>query len=612
MADRPSVLPLIDRLATNVIDWSLSPLQYTGFAANQVVPSAEHNTLWLLGALWQGYLDYGTLRLGDYVDASVAQRWSSTRLAYTLGQEIDVVGASPSSFVVYYVDGFRVEVDTGMLALAGAAPLLVPGATLPGRVWVYLDYGTIADPGQPIAAVRVESAGVGAAAAPGVGELPLVGVDVDVSGKVTGNTYDGGAPSYLLRYSDTISVELPALVTATQLVCGGSTLGDAPLTVNPVTVGSANSVAVIGDGTVAAMRVQGLGGIGVYSSSTGAHGIQGTTSLATSYGVRGEGNAGPGVGGESTSGTGVLGVSSSSYGVRGVSTSGDGCRGEGGGSGAGVVGVGGSSGIGVQGTGGAAGGAGVQGTSSAAGVAGVRGSGSAGAASPGVLGLAVEVGSYGLEGQSAALGTSAGAGVRALGQKNASALSCLADAGYAAVLTSKLTTPTKAALKLTGQDTDPSSPEAGDVLYQTARDKLRFRTSAAYQSVHSTPKGFVKAFAAGTAGAVVNSGDLATVTIVPEQTGDVLITATGLCEQAGDADSYSVLLRDVTLGTTIQTTIERQIDTDAAAVRTRSFVARAVYTLPSAASRQFAFRIEGNGGVVVTRSACVLSVEGVQ
>ena len=89
-------------------------------------------------------------------------------------------------------------------------------------------------------------------------------------------------------------------------------------------------------------------------------------------------------------------------------------------------------------------------------------------------------------------------------------------------------------------------------------------------------------------------------------------TATGLCEQATDDASYNVLLRDVTLGTTIQTTIERQIDTDAAGVRTRSFVARAVYTLPTAASRQFAFQITGNGGIAVTRSACVLSVEGVQ
>jgi hypothetical protein len=111
---------------------------------------------------------------------------------------------------------------------------------------------------------------------------------------------------------------------------------------------------------------------------------------------------------------------------------------------------------------------------------------------------------------------------------------------------------------------------------------------------------------------VINSGDLATVTIVPEQVGDVLITATGLCEQATDDASYNVLLRDATLGTTIQTTIERQIDTDAVGTRARSFVARAVYTLPTAASRNFAFQITGNGGIAVTRSACVLSVEGVQ
>jgi hypothetical protein len=201
MAERPITLPLIDRLATNLVDWAASPLQYTGYQPGQVIPSAAHNTTGLLGALWNGYLDYGTVRASDYLDTATTQRWSTTRLAYGLGGDVLGAGGNASTFATYFVGGYRIEIDDGLLRPVGAAPLIQAGATLPGRIWLYLDYGIIDDPAQPIASIRVDTAAAGAAATPGAGELALVGVDVNALGIITGNTYDGADPAPLLVYN---------------------------------------------------------------------------------------------------------------------------------------------------------------------------------------------------------------------------------------------------------------------------------------------------------------------------------------------------------------------------------------------------------------------------
>jgi hypothetical protein len=204
VAERPSLLPLIDTTLSNVIDWANTPYWYTGFAPGQVVPSAPHNTLWLLGALWNGYLDYGTVRTDDYLESSVDQRWSTDLLAYNVGEEVITLGAEVDTYVTYYVGGYRIEVDAGLLRPYGALPLLQPGATLPGRLWVYLNYGIITDPAQPVAAIRVESVAAGVPASPAAGELPLVGVDLNALGVVTGNTYDAGDPELGLVYSSAL------------------------------------------------------------------------------------------------------------------------------------------------------------------------------------------------------------------------------------------------------------------------------------------------------------------------------------------------------------------------------------------------------------------------
>lgn len=245
MAARPNILPLIDRTLSNVVDWEISPLQYTGYQAGQVVKSATHNTTGLLGALWNGYLDYGTVRTDDYI-AAITQRWSATQLAYTVGAEILTLGAGVDDYATYFVDGYRIEIDAGLLRPSGAYPLLQPGATLPGRVWIYLDYGVIADPAQPIAAIRVGLAGVGAAATPGAGELPLVGVDVNALGVITSNTYDGGDPTQGLFYSATmLQGFMGDVIIAGDLEVNGAGLFTTTLDVTGITTltGDANVIA---------------------------------------------------------------------------------------------------------------------------------------------------------------------------------------------------------------------------------------------------------------------------------------------------------------------------------------------------------------------------------
>jgi hypothetical protein len=225
MAYRPAILPTIDRNNTNTIDWALSPLQYSGYQPGQVVPSAPHNTLWRLGSEWLGYLDYGTLRASDYLDTTIAQRWSATRLAYALGQEIDVDGAQVTSYATYFVGGFRIEIDHGLLRTFGASPLLMTSATLPGRVWLYLDHGVIADPGQPVAMIRIVSMDVGALPEPNAGEIALVGVDVDANGKVTGNTYADEDPALGITYAPNVPQTFPGAVTIGDLDAGNARVG---------------------------------------------------------------------------------------------------------------------------------------------------------------------------------------------------------------------------------------------------------------------------------------------------------------------------------------------------------------------------------------------------
>jgi hypothetical protein len=221
--------------------------------------------------------------------------------------------------------------------------------------------------------------------------------------------------------------------------------------------------------------------------------------------------------------------------------------------------------------------------------------------------VAQHVGADGLRAATAAAALSTAAALRAVAQGDSVGLVITAADGYGATIQSDTTSPVRAAMRCVPQDADPSSPQQGDLLFNSARNKWRTYTTQ-LESLHSSPKGQIQAFASAVDGATINSGNLATVQITPEQTGTVLITATGAFSMPGAADSFQFLLLDLTVPVTVQTvTVPVSV---AGELQTQTV--RAVYTLPNTASRQFAFAINGNGATVVTRSACVLSVMGVQ
>ena len=141
-----------------------------------------------------------------------------------------------------------------------------------------------------------------------------------------------------------------------------------------------------------------------------------------------------------------------------------------------------------------------------------------------------------------------------------------------------------------------------------ALGKLRFTDAVGtWQSVHSSPKGSVNEFANGSVGVAGNSGDLAAITILAEQTGRVVIEASGFFSMTLDTHTFDLQIRDTTLGATIATiTVPVAVAGEAS-----TQILRYVYTLPASGSRSFAMRVNGNGAALVTRSACVLSVRGV-
>jgi hypothetical protein len=188
------------------------------------------------------------------------------------------------------------------------------------------------------------------------------------------------------------------------------------------------------------------------------------------------------------------------------------------------------------------------------------------------------------------------------------ALRATSTGGYAAFLVGDATSPDRAALHLSPQDADPSSFSEGDVLYQSARDTIRFRGPSGWRSTHNSSKGLVDGFAAGSSGTTINSGDLGSVTISAEETGSVLIEVSGGFSMASAANSYDLLIRDVTAAATVATvTIPVAVGGELS-----TQILRAVYTLPSSGSREFAMQVNGNGAANVTRSFCVVSVRGVQ
>jgi hypothetical protein len=327
-------------------------------------------------------------------------------------------------------------------------------------------------------------------------------------------------------------------------------------------------------------------------------GLTATQASAGTAAITATNSLGPAISGVSSSaalGPGVDGQSASSY--------------------AGVTGSNSSTGPGVKGTGGSAA-AGVDGLATVASQPGVKGTGAAAAGSNGVTGVAINTASYGVAGTASAAATTSGAGVRADGLGNAPALWAVAVDGHAALLTSDTSSPTRAALRITPQDSDPSSTGVGDILINSSLlNKIRHHNGSDYLSVHSSSKGFIWVVGASASSTLTsgNSIDLSTTVIIPEVVGTVLVCARGYLSWAVDGASTSILVRDDTAGVTINGGGSGWVEYPnvGAVARGHSFIAEVPYTLPSAATRTFKVRLTAAVGTT-TYTDVTVSVTGVQ
>lgn len=147
---------------------------------------------------------------------------------------------------------------------------------------------------------------------------------------------------------------------------------------------------------------------------------------------------------------------------------------------------------------------------------------------------------------------------------------------------------------------------AGD-LGQDGSDNLRWRDASGTKYVHFTTNGYVMKIGnsvSGTVLAAATTGDLSTVTITPIVAGRVKVTVTANLDFETDSTTCTILLRDVTLGTTINgggagVVINANYRNSATTFIRNAFEgAEYTYTLPNASSRQFAARLTAGGGDV--------------
>lgn len=336
-------------------------------------------------------------------------------------------------------------------------------------------------------------------------------------------------------------------------------------------------------------------GIVVTAGGTSGIGLQ-----ATGVGIR------PGITGTATgSGVGVDG--SSTNGAAGVSG-----RGVGGDS-PGVTGDGDGTASGVQGTNDPGGsGAGVLGTSSNA-EAGVRGDSNNAAASPGVRGVATHIDGQGVRGQTNGSASASSIAVMGFGSADAVGVQGQATDGYGVVAVSDTTTPKRAALRVAPQNADPTTHATGDIIYHSGINEFRGRELGGFQSFHQSPLGHL--FSVGDTPNPSGSTAGGPVTVVntqftPKQIGDVLVTGTISLDNSLDTGSATFILFDVTATATIDSEVIRTKDIDGAGARVETVCLRALYTLPSLATRTIECRVTANTGTA-TWDKGVISVEGV-
>lgn len=234
------------------------------------------------------------------------------------------------------------------------------------------------------------------------------------------------------------------------------------------TGGAPNGRGLIGQGTGVGTGVEGTGG-----TSNGS-GVKGTGGATNGVGVEGVGTgSGTGVQGTGggTNGIGIEGFGTGTgaglYGYGG-SSNGEGVIGEGAGTGAGLHGIGGATGYGVVGVGGATSGAGVTGTGTAGNSVGGafqgQGSGSGATGTGGATSGAIGVRGVG--------GSTDGVGVKGEGVGTGHGVHGVGANGCGVVAESDTASPSRAALRVVPQDNDPSSPQEGDIYYNSTFDRL--------------------------------------------------------------------------------------------------------------------------------------------
>ena len=594
--DRPGLYPYHDVTGTNVTWPENSSFLFTGYVDSVTpVPSADHNGKLNRAGFWHEYLDRNGIRNEDWIDTTVAALLSATSLTYNVGGNVLTTGATVSTRGVYSVNATRIATDAAFLNPVGGSvmgePLVYPGATVPGRIWVYAGAN-----GQP----RYASVAAGTPDAPGANEISLIGLDVDALGVVTSGAV---APvtlplpaQYLpitIDIFSSASIEA-ALVTANQIVVNGGVAGSPPLTVLP-TAGE-STVSITGDGTAPALVIPSTASTAISTNTSGPdNGVEINHTGSGAALLVAPTSTGRGIFVQSTS-TGV--------GLR-VDTSG--------GSGVAIEAVPPSGAIGVSSTTDTS--AAVYGVATSTGV-GVAALGGANAASLAVRGEASHVDAFGIQGLTAAAATTAAAGLLGSGRGAGTGVYATSSGtGYALVAAADTTSPVRAAMNLVPQNADPSTPAQGDFLFNSARTgtgKLRVRTTQ-WESVHSSARGWVKTWGAAAAGGPIagGSGNLSLAQITPEEVGDVLVTATGSLEFSLDTNAATVTLVDVTSGVNIAVQTERAIDTDGVAPNVHSFAIRGIRTLPTTATRTFAVVLAPTAGTI-TYAHVICSVEGVQ
>jgi hypothetical protein len=639
MAARPPIYPFIDLTGSNIdTNYANNPLTQTGFSTGVVIPSREHNTLWLLGSLWLAYLDYNTNRLSDAIDGATPQQWSTDKLAYTVGASVLVVGANVSTFGTYMFEGYRIQTSDAILVPAGASPLLLPFATTPGRIWVYADVSLIGNgspPFVPVATIRVESVGPADPETPGANELALVGVDIDASGFVTGNTYPASEPVDALIYNTRRQIweGLADFLDSVSI----TTTTNTGLTVTSVNV-AGNNAAIISADAGAAMLLQNVSAtdatvtienpIGTALVTTGDVALGGDLVVdddITAYTVLAYNGL--------FSGT-IVRAYGDIISYSNLYVSYDGSFG-----GDVLIGGGLLSALGIA-TGGyltvdedvtLCGGAGnftcTIGTSNLDTL-----TSAATATFSSAVNLCTGVGNFTLTiGTSSAdtmtvlasptfsspvavATTTATTSLQVTNGSTGPALGAVAGAHYAATFTNDATAPARAVVNFFPQDADPTTPAQGDWLHNLSRalGVFRYRNSSAWQSVHGSSKGYLYAaeMAADQIALIGASAELCRCTITPEEVGDVVLEATFFWEPGADTTTIDIVIRDDTAASNL---VQRQIrakDVDGAGARGETVCCRIVYTLPSVtANREFVIVVQTSASADVYNP--MLTVQGV-